>query len=72
MPYVDLPGVHLWYTDAGGTGVPVILMHAPQAPARAGCSSSRCSRRPATGVFPMIDGVGVAHVLTRQGSSPAP
>jgi pimeloyl-ACP methyl ester carboxylesterase len=28
MPYVDLPGVHLWYNDTGGTGVPVILMHA--------------------------------------------
>lgn len=28
MPYADLPGVHLWYTDTGGNGVPVILMHA--------------------------------------------
>jgi len=28
MPYVELPGVHLWYTDTGGHGVPVILMHA--------------------------------------------
>ena len=28
MPYVDLPGVHLWYNDTGGPGVPVILMHA--------------------------------------------
>lgn len=28
MPYVDLPGVHLWYTDTGGTGVPVIFLHA--------------------------------------------
>jgi pimeloyl-ACP methyl ester carboxylesterase len=28
MPAVKLPGVHLWYTDTGGTGTPVILMHA--------------------------------------------
>src|SRR5205823_6044112 len=25
---VDLPGVHLWYTDTGGDGVPVLLLHA--------------------------------------------
>ena len=28
MPYVDLPGVHLWYTDTGGIGTPVVFMHA--------------------------------------------
>ena len=28
MPYVDLPGVHLWYSDTGGTGIPVVCMHA--------------------------------------------
>ena len=28
MPYADLPGVDLWYTDTGGSGVSVILMHA--------------------------------------------
>ena len=28
MPYADLPGVDLWYTDSGGSGIPVILMHA--------------------------------------------
>ena len=28
MPYVELPGVHLWYNDTGGHGVPVIFMHA--------------------------------------------
>ena len=28
MPYVELPGVHLWYTDTGGNGVPVVFMHA--------------------------------------------
>lgn len=28
MPFVDLPGVQLWYTDSGGTGTPVIFMHA--------------------------------------------
>ena len=28
MPYVELPGVHLWYNDSGGTGPPVIFMHA--------------------------------------------
>jgi pimeloyl-ACP methyl ester carboxylesterase len=26
--YVELPGVRLWYTDSGGSGVPVVLMHA--------------------------------------------
>jgi pimeloyl-ACP methyl ester carboxylesterase len=26
--YADLPGVRLWYTDSGGSGVPVILLHA--------------------------------------------
>jgi len=26
--YVALPGVHLWYTDTGGSGIPVVLMHA--------------------------------------------
>ncbi len=28
MPYVELPGVHLWFNDTGGNGVPVVLMHA--------------------------------------------
>lgn len=28
MPYADLPGVHLWYTDSGGDGVPVAFLHA--------------------------------------------
>jgi pimeloyl-ACP methyl ester carboxylesterase len=28
MPYVDLPGVHLWYNDTGGSGTPVVFMHA--------------------------------------------
>jgi pimeloyl-ACP methyl ester carboxylesterase len=28
MPYIDLPGVHLWYVDGGGDGVPVVFMHA--------------------------------------------
>ena len=28
MAHVDLPGVHLWYDDSDGTGVPVIFMHA--------------------------------------------
>jgi len=28
MPYVDLPGVHLWYNDTGGTGTPLVCMHA--------------------------------------------
>ena len=26
--YADLPGVHLWYRDTGGSGVPVVLLHA--------------------------------------------
>jgi pimeloyl-ACP methyl ester carboxylesterase len=28
MPYVELPGVQLWYNDTGGTGTPVIFLHA--------------------------------------------
>ena len=28
MPFIDLPGVHLWYTDSGGHGIPVVFMHA--------------------------------------------
>ena len=28
MPYVELPGVHLWYNDTGGDGIPVVFMHA--------------------------------------------
>ena len=28
MPYVELPGVHLWYHDTGGSGAPVVFMHA--------------------------------------------
>jgi pimeloyl-ACP methyl ester carboxylesterase len=28
MPYIELPGVHLWHNDTGGNGVPVIFMHA--------------------------------------------
>jgi pimeloyl-ACP methyl ester carboxylesterase len=28
MPYVELPGVDLWYQDSGGSGVPVLFMHA--------------------------------------------
>ena len=26
--YADLPGVRLWYTDSGGSGAPLILLHA--------------------------------------------
>ena len=28
MPVIDLPGVHLWYVDSGGHGIPVVFMHA--------------------------------------------
>jgi pimeloyl-ACP methyl ester carboxylesterase len=28
MPSIELPGVHLWYNDTGGAGVPVVFMHA--------------------------------------------
>lgn len=28
MPYLELPGVDLWYHDTGGGGVPVLFMHA--------------------------------------------
>jgi pimeloyl-ACP methyl ester carboxylesterase len=28
MPYLELPGAHLWYIDGGGNGVPVLFMHA--------------------------------------------
>ena len=28
MPYLSLPGVDLWYEDTGGSGTPVILLHA--------------------------------------------
>ena len=28
MSYLNLPGVDLWYEDTGGSGVPVILLHA--------------------------------------------
>jgi pimeloyl-ACP methyl ester carboxylesterase len=28
MPHLNLPGVDLWYEDTGGSGVPVILLHA--------------------------------------------
>jgi pimeloyl-ACP methyl ester carboxylesterase len=28
MPSLELPGVHLWYNDTGGTGTPVIFLHA--------------------------------------------
>ena len=28
MPYLSLPGVELWYEDAGGPGTPVVLLHA--------------------------------------------
>jgi len=26
--YAELPGVNLWFTDTGGTGIPVVLLHA--------------------------------------------
>ena len=28
MPYVDLPGVNLWYEDTGGPGATVVFLHA--------------------------------------------
>jgi pimeloyl-ACP methyl ester carboxylesterase len=28
MPYIELPGVHLWYHDTGGNGAPAVFMHA--------------------------------------------
>ena len=27
MPYADVPGVHLWYTDSGGDGPPAVFTH---------------------------------------------
>lgn len=35
MPYADVPGAQLWYTDTGGGGIPIVLMHA--ASGNAGC-----------------------------------
>src|SRR4051794_18151251 len=26
--HVELPGVRLWYTDTGGNGIPMVLLHA--------------------------------------------
>ena len=26
--YAELPGVKLWFTDSGGAGVPIVLLHA--------------------------------------------
>jgi pimeloyl-ACP methyl ester carboxylesterase len=26
--YAELPGVKLWFTDTGGTGTPIVLLHA--------------------------------------------
>ena len=26
--HADLPGVHLWYTDTGGSGAPIVFLHA--------------------------------------------
>jgi pimeloyl-ACP methyl ester carboxylesterase len=28
MTHIHFPGVHLWYNDTGGTGVPVVFLHA--------------------------------------------
>ena len=28
MPYLSIPGVDLWYEDTGGSGTPVVLLHA--------------------------------------------
>ena len=28
MPYVELPGVNLWFEDLGGTGTPILFLHA--------------------------------------------
>jgi hypothetical protein len=28
--YAELPGVKLWFTDTGGTGIPIVLLHATQ------------------------------------------
>jgi len=27
MPFANLPGVHIWYYDTGGSGTPVVFMH---------------------------------------------
>ena len=28
MPYLDLPGVRLWFEDSGGNHIPAIFLHA--------------------------------------------
>ena len=28
MPYADIPGGRLWFKDTGGSGTPVVLLHA--------------------------------------------
>ena len=38
--YADLPGVRLWYTDSGGNGVPLVLLHGTEV-----CCTSRSSFR---------------------------
>ena len=48
MPYVDLPGVHLWYNDTGGTGTPVVFMHAASGTCELGIpvAGVHCGRLP--------------------------
>ena len=71
MPYVDLPGVHLWYNDTGGTGTPVVFMHAASGTCES-CTSCRCSLRPVTGALPTTGATGAARCLIRRGRAEGP
>ena len=47
--FADLPGARLWFTDTGGTGEPVVLLHANTGTSEVWGPRWWHSRRPAIG-----------------------
>ena len=56
MPHLTLPGVDLWYEDTGGSGTPVVFLHASS-----GATESWVHKLPAstTDPTPSFGGFGV-------------
>ena len=50
--YADLPGVRLLYTDSGGSGVPVVLLHANTGNADSCSTTFRASSKRPIGSSP--------------------
>jgi len=58
--YADLPGVRIWFRDTGGSGIPVVFMHAATGSSRNWTTRFLCSPLPVTDSLRMTGEAGAA------------